>query len=80
VSWVLGLWLALTGGSYASGWLQAKVILVLGLSALHGFFVRCVRDFARDQNRHPQKFYRFINEVPAVLMIGIVILAIVKPF
>src|SRR5438445_607045 len=71
VSWVLGLWLALTGGSYASGWLQAKVILVLGLSALHGFFVRCVRDFARDQNRHPQKFYRFINEVPAVLMIGI---------
>jgi len=80
VSWVLGLWLALTGGSYASGWLQAKVILVLGLSALHGFFVCCVRDFARDQNRHPQKFYRFINEVPAVLMIGIVILAIVKPF
>jgi len=54
--------------------------LVLGLSALHGFFVHCVRDFARDQNRHPQKFYRFINEVPAVLMIGIVILAIVKPF
>ena len=80
VSWVLGLWLALAGGAYAAGWLQAKVVLVLVLSALHGFFVRCVRQFARDQNRHSQKFYRVINEVPAVLMVGIVILAVVKPF
>jgi putative membrane protein len=54
--------------------------LVLALSALHGFFVRCVRQFALDQNRHSQKFYRVINEVPAVLMVGIVILAVVKPF
>jgi protoporphyrinogen IX oxidase len=38
VSWALGLWLAWTGGSYAAGWLQAKVVLVVGLSALHGFF------------------------------------------
>ena len=80
VSWVLGLWLAWAGGSYLAGWLQAKVVLVLGLSALHGFFVRCVREFARDQNRHSQGFYRIINEVPAVLLVGIVILAIVKPF
>ena len=80
VSWVLGLWLALAGGAYAAGWLQAKVVLVLVLSALHGFFMRCVRQFALDQNRHSQKFYRIINEVPAVLMVGIVILAVVKPF
>jgi protoporphyrinogen IX oxidase len=80
VSWVLGLWLALAGGAYAAGWLQAKVVLVLVLSALHGFFVRCVRQFALDQNRHSQKFYRIINEVPAVLLVGIVILAVVKPF
>jgi protoporphyrinogen IX oxidase len=80
VSWALGLWLAWASGSYADGWLQAKVILVLALSALHGFFVRCVREFALDQNRFSQKFYRIINEVPAVLMIGIVILAVVKPF
>ena len=80
VSWVLGLWLAWAGGSYLAGWLQAKVVLVLGLSALHGFFVRCVREFACDQNRHSQGFYRIINEVPAVLLVGIVILAIVKPF
>jgi protoporphyrinogen IX oxidase len=39
-----------------------------------------VRDFAADQNRHSQKFYRIINEVPTILMIGIVILVVVKPF
>jgi len=80
VSWVLGLWLVWAGGAYAAGWLHAKVVLVLVLSALHGFFVRCVRQFALDENQHSQKFYRIINEVPAVLMVGIVILAVVKPF
>jgi len=80
VSWVLGLWLAWAGGFYAAGWLHAKVLLVLALSALHGFFVRCVRELAQDRNRFSQKFYRIINEVPAVLMVGIVILAVVKPF
>jgi putative membrane protein len=80
VSWVLGLWLVWAGGAYAAGWLHAKVVLVLVLSALHGFFVRCVRQFALDENRHSQKSYRIINEVPAVLMVGIVILAVVKPF
>jgi putative membrane protein len=80
VSWGLGLWLAWTGGWYASYWLQAKVVLALVLSASHGFFVRWVRDFAADQNRHSQKFYRIINEVPTILMIAIVILVVVKPF
>src|SRR5438046_10345544 len=66
VSWVLGLWLALTGGSYASGWLPAKVILVLGLSGLHGFFVHCVLDFARVQNRYPQHLHAFDHDAPCV--------------
>jgi putative membrane protein len=79
-SWALGLWLAWTGGSYSAGWLHAKVLLVIALSAMHGFFVRCVREFAADRNRRSQKFYRIINEVPTILMIGIVILAVVKPF
>ena len=63
-----------------AGWLHAKFALVLVLSGLHGLFVRWVRDFAADRNRHSQKFYRIINEVPTVLMIGIVILVVVKPF
>jgi putative membrane protein len=80
VSWGLGLWLAWDGGWYASGWLQAKVALALGLSALHGYLVRWTRDFAADRNRNSQRFYRIINEVPTILMIGIVILVVVKPF
>jgi putative membrane protein len=79
-TWVLGLWLAFVGGWFASGWLQLKLALVLALSAVHGLLSRWVRDFAGDHNRHSQKFYRIINELPTLLMIGIVILAIVKPF
>ena len=80
VSRVLGLWLAWAGGFYVAGWLHAKLVLVIALSALHGFFVRCVREFAADCNRHSQRFYRVLNEIPTILMIGIVILAVVKPF
>jgi putative membrane protein len=79
-TWALGLWLAFDNGVYKAGWFQAKFVLVVLLSGVHGFFVRCVRDFAADQNRRPQKFYRLINEVPTLLMFGIVILAVVKPF
>jgi putative membrane protein len=77
---VLGLWLVWKGGWLAFGWLQAKIVLVLMLSGLHGFFLGCARDFAADRNRHSQEFYRIINEVPTILMIGIVILVVVKPF
>jgi putative membrane protein len=79
-AWVLGLWLAYDQGYFKAGWLHGKLVLVLALTALHGLFSRWVRDFAADRNTHSQKFYRIINEVPAVLMIGIVILVIVKPF
>jgi putative membrane protein len=79
-SWGLGIWLVWQGGWLASGWFHAKLVLVLALSALHGFLVRWVRDFAADKNQHSQKFYRIINEVPAILMVGIVILVVVKPF
>jgi putative membrane protein len=79
-TWVLGLWLAFDGGWFRSGWLHAKLALVLAMSALHGLFVRCVRDFAGDRNQRSQRFYRIINEIPTLLMIAIVILVIVKPF
>jgi protoporphyrinogen IX oxidase len=80
VSWVLGIWLVWQGGWYLSGWFHAKLVLVLALSGMHGAFVRWVRDFAADKNQHSQKFYRIINEVPTVLMIGIVLLVVIKPF
>jgi putative membrane protein len=79
-TWILGLWLAWSGGFFSAAWLHLKLLLVLVLSGMHGFLVHWVRDFASDRNRHSEKFYRAINEVPTVLMIGIVILAVVKPF
>jgi putative membrane protein len=79
-AWVLGLWLAYDSGFFRSGWFHAKFALVFALSGLHGFLSRAVKDFAADKNRRSAKFYRIINEVPAVLMVLIVILVIVKPF
>ena len=79
-SWVLGLWLAYESGLFKAGWLHAKFALVIAMSAIHGFNVRWVRAFAEDRNVHSQKFYRVMNEIPTLLMIGIVILVIVKPF
>jgi protoporphyrinogen IX oxidase len=84
-TWVFGLWLAWLGpdshyGWFASGWLQAKFALVILLSAVHGLFARWVKAFGADSNRHSQRFYRIINEIPTVLMIAIVILVVLKPF
>jgi putative membrane protein len=84
-TWLLGLWLAWHGpdahfGWFASGWLQAKIVLVLALSAVHGLLARWVKAFAADRNRHSQRFFRVVNEVPTVLMIAIVILVVIKPF
>ena len=78
--WVLGLWLAYLSGAYAQGWLQLKFLLVVVMSGLHGLFARWVKDFGRDANTHSQRFYRIVNEVPTLLMVAIVILAVVKPF
>jgi protoporphyrinogen IX oxidase len=80
VTWVLGLYLVWDGGWYKSGWMHAKFALVLILSGLHGVYVRRLKEFAADRNTRPAKYYRILNEVPTVLMIGIVILVIVKPF
>ncbi|MBD2748167.1 protoporphyrinogen oxidase HemJ [Microvirga sp. BT688] len=80
VTWVLGLYLVWDGGWYTSGWMHAKFALVLVMSGLHGVYVRRLKEFAADKNTRPAKYYRILNEVPTVLMIGIVILVIVKPF
>lgn len=79
-TFVFGIWLATLMGVWNEGWLHAKAALVLALAAYHGLMARWVRDFARDANRHPPRFYRILNEVPALAMLGIVILVVVKPF
>ena len=78
--WILGPLLAWLTGAYLDTWLQIKFALVVVMSGMHGFFVRCWRDFAADRNTRSARFYRIVNEVPAVLMVLIVILVVVKPF
>jgi putative membrane protein len=80
VTWLAGLYLAFAGHWFSAGWLHGKLLLVLILTGVHGFFSRCVKNFAADDNTRGEKFYRIINEVPTILMIGAVILVVVKPF
>ena len=81
VVWITGLWLAFASGYIkGAGWLHAKILLVLLLSGFHGFLAASTRRFAADRNTRSATFYRVANEMPTVLLIGIVILVIVKPF
>ena len=61
-------------------WVYPKLALVALLGAYHGLLARWRRDFAADRNRRSERFFRRMNEVPTLAMIGIVILVIVKPF
>ncbi len=80
VAWLSGLYLVYAGAHHKSGWFIAKLVLVLAMSAAHGLFARWVKDFAADRNMHSPRFYRIANEVPTILLIGIVVFVIVKPF
>ena len=80
VVWISGPLLAYWGGWFEAGWLHGKILLVVLMSAVHGMLAASTRRFARDANTRSARFYRILNEVPAVLMVGIVILVIVKPF
>ena len=62
------------------GWLHVKLTLVGLLIVYHGLCYKFVRDFAHDRKTHSARWFRMFNEVPSVLLIGIVILAVVKPF
>ena len=64
----------------AAGWFHVKLASVLVLAVLHGLMARWRKDFAADKNTRSQRFYRLANEAPAVLMVAIVILVVVKPF
>lgn len=80
VVWVLGLYLAWSGGWFSAGWLHIKIVLVLAMSAVHGYYVRAFKAFAQDRNKKSSRHWRMMNEVPTLLLIGIVILVVVKPF
>lgn len=75
-----GLMVAANPALVEGAWFPAKATLVLIMAAVHGLFARWRKVFARDANTRPAKFYRVWNEIPTLLMILIVILAVVKPF
>lgn len=80
VTWVFGLYLAWKGFQFSGTWLHMKIGLVVVLSGLHGHLVKHVRLFAADRNVKSTRYWRVLNEAPALLMVAIVILVIVKPF
>lgn len=78
---ILGLMLLAKVPAYmSSGWMHAKLALVLGLLAYHGWLGLLCRRFRLGRNQRSDKFYRWINEAPALFLIAIVILVVVKPF
>jgi protoporphyrinogen IX oxidase len=80
VAWITGLWLAWHQFGFRGGWLHAKLLMVVLMTASHVMQAGWVKQFAADANTRPAKFYRLVNEIPTVLMLAIVALVIVKPF
>ena len=78
--WISGPLMAWLTGAYLDTWLQAKFALVLLMSGYHGYLSARRKDFAQDRNTKSERFYRITNEIPAALMVFIVILVVVKPF
>ena len=80
-SYIFGLINAYIYGFIALGaWFHIKMIAVLGLTILHALLARWRKDFENGQNKHSERFYRIVNEIPAIFMIIAVIMVVVKPF
>ncbi|RMF69415.1 MAG: protoporphyrinogen oxidase HemJ [Alphaproteobacteria bacterium] len=79
LAWIFGLLLAAHLG-FDGGWLHAKLVLVLVLSAYHGWLARMRKAFAGGRYPCSERFFRIAGEVPAVFVIAIVVLVVVKPF
>ena len=81
VSWIFGILLIHTIGTDNFGflWLQLKLIFVIILTIYHFFLFQCLRNFTDNTNSFSPKFYRIINEIPTVLLIGIILTVVFKP-
>lgn len=80
LSWLLGLYLAWSVYGFQGGWLHAKLVFVFCLSGVHEYYGRAVKAFAEDRNEKTGRQWRIWNEAPALLMVLIVVMAVVKPF
>lgn len=79
---LFGLWLLLGYRSdlLHAGWFHTKMLIVVALVTYHAFCVRLVAQFRNGRNTHSSRWYRLFNEVPALALVGAVVLAVVKPF
>ena len=80
-SWIFGVLLIQTIGidNFGSLWLQLKLLFVVILTIYHFFLFQCLRKFAENNNSYSPRFYRIINEIPTVLLIGIILIVVFKP-
>ena len=81
LTFTFGIWLIILNPALMqSGWLHAKLFLVLCLAGLHGFLAVTRKVFERDENTKSSRFYKLANEIPTAAMIAIVLLVVLKPF
>lgn len=80
MAWVFGLFIAWQGQWLSSGWLHVKLAAVIALTVAHVYFGRSARAFGRDERPLTTRRWRLLNEVPALLTIVIVVMAVLKPF
>jgi putative membrane protein len=76
---IFGLWMWF-GFGFAGGWLHVKTALVVVLLGYHFYCGKLLKDFAAAQNKRSHVWFRVFNEMPVLLLLAIVILAVVKPF
>jgi len=81
MSWVFGILLIYIIGmdNFSSIWLQLKLVFVIILTIYHFFLLQCLRKFTENINSFSPKFYRIINEIPTILLIGIILIVVFKP-
>lgn len=81
LTWGFGIWLIILMPEwFQQGWMHAKLTLLVFMQLAHAYLARTRRNFANDANTQSAKHFRIINEIPTVLMIGIVGLVVLKPF
>ena len=82
IALIFGVWLLITSWDLyiRAGWMHAKLTLVAMLIGYHFYCGRIIAAFARDENRKSHRFYRWLNEAPLLILVGVVLLVVVKPF
>jgi len=78
LTWIFGIALVWQGDHWSSAWIHLKILFVIILQIFHILCLRWQRNFANNKNNHSVKFYRMINEIPTILLIGIIICAVFK--